>query len=332
MTTGPSAASARYAIDAGGSSTIVVVRVPGLPAVRRVFPSTAATTVGSAAAATVTQAYLRYLRGVVPVGMPAYGCIASSSVPMRGEVPFDAARLEPVRSLAPPGRVLVVNDVLPLLWAPPLSGVGVVVSAGSGSCVFGRDPSGGVRKVGGHEYVLSDEGSAYAIGLAALRAAIADFDGVGLPTPFRAQAERRYGRSMPELARWLAESVDQRFQVAGFAPLVCATAARGGEHGRDILRTAAADLARFVVIALDALDLPQPAALGLAGGALRSCPGYRAELSDALRRAGHEPALTVLDGPRCGLHLADRLAAAVPDADCSRYAEHIAATGLVTVS
>lgn len=331
MTGSPFPQFVAYAVDAGGSSTTVAVRLPGARIVRRVFPSTAATTVGAEAAAAGTREYLDFVRALVPGGMRAYGCIASSSVPMLGEIPFDPASLALVREFAPPGQALVVNDVLPLLWAPPLDGVGVVVSCGTGSCVFGRDAGGRVAKVGGHEYVLSDEGSAYAIGLAALRAAVADFDAVGPSTPLRAQAEQLFGLSVPALGRWLAQSVDQRFHVARFAPLVCAAALAGEEPAQEILRNATQDLARLVTVALDALDLGPPVPIGFAGGVLRGCRRFRAQLVDAVRSAGHEPTPTLLDGPRAGLHLADQLAAQCPAGSFAGYAQRIAATALVTV-
>ncbi|MGP3955979.1 N-acetylglucosamine kinase [Nonomuraea sp. 3N208] len=76
---------------------------------------------------------------------------------------------------------LVVEDGL-LAHAGALAGVGTVICAGTGTTVLGIGESGREVKVDGWGPALGDRGSAYAIGLAGMRAATAAHDGTGPAT------------------------------------------------------------------------------------------------------------------------------------------------------
>ncbi|GIV62294.1 MAG: hypothetical protein KatS3mg044_1160 [Rhodothermaceae bacterium] len=74
---------------------------------------------------------------------------------------------------------------------------GVLVLAGTGSIVLARDRHGGFHRAGGWGYLLGDEGSGYAIGLAGLRAVAGAFDG-GPATTLTARLARHHGITSPE--------------------------------------------------------------------------------------------------------------------------------------
>ena len=59
---------------------------------------------------------------------------------------------------------------------------GAILVAGTGSIAVAYDPSGTEARAGGHGYLLGDEGSAYWIGMAAVRAALRAEDGRGPAT------------------------------------------------------------------------------------------------------------------------------------------------------
>jgi hypothetical protein len=117
---------------------------------------------------------------------------------------------------------MLVNDVVPLLWSDHLAGHGVIVNSGTGSSVIGRTRAGRLLKLGGHEHILSDQGSAYSMAREGLRAATRAADGLGSATTLLARAEAFYGRSAPSLGRWLAELGRARSEVARFAAEVLA--------------------------------------------------------------------------------------------------------------
>ncbi|WP_077611135.1 N-acetylglucosamine kinase [Clostridium sp. Marseille-P2415] len=75
----------------------------------------------------------------------------------------------------PHERLLVLNDCevfLHLTETPSL-----VVISGTGSVCFGRDTKGNIYRTGGWNHILSDEGSAFDLGLKVLRAAADELSG-----------------------------------------------------------------------------------------------------------------------------------------------------------
>lgn len=77
--------------------------------------------------------------------------------------------------------ILIANDAVTLLKAPPLNGSGVVAIVGTGSVVMGTHPScaEGVIKRGGHDWVVSDEGSGVWMTIQAIRLVMADIQSRG---------------------------------------------------------------------------------------------------------------------------------------------------------
>ncbi|MET7304994.1 hypothetical protein ABZS54_40250, partial [Embleya sp. NPDC005575] len=166
-----------WAIDAGGTRTTAMA----LDTIRYIRESVNPASAGAAAEETL----LRLLSEIAAdLGGASLGWLASSTITM-DTAPGAIDRLAVIaREQGLSGRLVVSGDVPPLLLAPPLSGRGVVVVAGTGSaCVASSGSDAGPPVViGGCEYLGSDEGSAYALGEAGLRAAVRGADGRGRPT------------------------------------------------------------------------------------------------------------------------------------------------------
>ncbi|WP_161500601.1 BadF/BadG/BcrA/BcrD ATPase family protein [Embleya scabrispora] len=147
--------------------------------------------------------------------------------------------------------------------------------AGTGSaCVAGSGPDAGPPVViGGCEYLGSDEGSAYALGAAGLRAAVRGADGRGRPTTLFA------ARGPRELARRLAAEPFPKSAVAALAPEVCAAWQAGDAVAGEVVRAGLDDLIDGVRAARDAAGLSGTWHVVLNGGVFRGCPPYAAELS-----------------------------------------------------
>jgi hypothetical protein len=149
----------RYIVDAGGSHTTISVSRPGKAPQSWTTESFAIASVGESAAKTTLEDLLTKITALADDGVPALGCIASSSMPVAAEAPAPAPLIEVVHAEAPTGRVVVVNDVVPLAWSSELDGGGVAVSSGTGSSVLGRRAgSSALVKVGGHEHIIADPG------------------------------------------------------------------------------------------------------------------------------------------------------------------------------
>ena len=78
--------------------------------------------------------------------------------------------------------VYVTSDGIAALYGGTLTGYGVILIAGTGSVCFARNQQGQVWRTGGWGHLLGDEGSAYAVSAAMLRAVLMECDGRGEKT------------------------------------------------------------------------------------------------------------------------------------------------------
>jgi N-acetylglucosamine kinase-like BadF-type ATPase len=298
-------ASNVWGVDAGGSrTTAVVLRSDGEASLSE-FGSISIGTVGAATASAVLGTIFESLRRELKADELAFGCVGSSSAPVAMESAYPEVFVKVIESRAPAGSVLLVNDMVPLLYAPPLSGVGVVISSGTGSCVLGRNSSGQLAKIGGHEHIVSDEGSAYSLGRAGLRAAARAVDGTGPATVLSDLAIEQFGMTIPALGRWLAENRSARAIVAGFAPVVLE--ASTDSVAWKIVESNAASLADAAIVALERLNLGAEPSMGFSGGVMRGSAFYRGLVEKFVKAHGFHPVTYVLDGPNAVLSIATQL-------------------------
>jgi N-acetylglucosamine kinase-like BadF-type ATPase len=164
----------------------------------------------------------------------------------------EASRLAAEDALAAVGlteRVHVGTDVEAAFHAGFPDGPGLMLIAGTGSIAWARRPAGEIRRVGGWGQQLGDEGSGYAIGLAAARAVARAEDGRAGPTALR---ERVLGavevRSVSDLIPWAASA--SKAEVARLVPVVVECAAIGDEAARTIFAEAVSQLEAHVAALL----------------------------------------------------------------------------------
>ncbi|MER7333679.1 MULTISPECIES: BadF/BadG/BcrA/BcrD ATPase family protein [unclassified Micromonospora] len=158
------------------------------------------------------------------------------------------------------GRAVVVEDSI-LAHAGALGGPGVLLCVGTGTTVLAVDADGDHARLDGWGPHLGDRGSAYAIGLAGMRAATASHDQVG---PATVLADRLVtalgGIDLASLQRYYRDPA-MVARTAAFARDVLDAAVQADPVAGRICARAAADLA----------DAAQVAAvrLGLSGAARR---------------------------------------------------------------
>lgn len=299
-----------YGVDAGGSRTLVTVVRPGEEPQRFERGSFAIATAGLVEAQHVLADLLDEVAS--RIDGPAVGCIASSAMPLGDEAPPPQLLIDTLYEHAPAGWVALVNDVAPLLWLPHLQGSGLAVSSGTGSSVVGRLGNGPLLKVGGHEYVVSDDGSAFSLAREGLRFAARDADGLGEPTTLRLAAETFFERPMPAIGRWLAELPRMRRTVAAFAPQVTRCAEAGDLVAGRIVATEADRLVESVQFAAARLGLPPMPPIGLCGGVFWGSPLFRERVEATVQRRG------LTDSARRNVQLLEGLTA------CLGYARLVA--------
>ena len=200
-------------------------------------------------------------------------------------------------------RFRVVHDGLPVLVAGSPEGWGVALIAGTGSLAFGQARDGRTARAGGWGFLFGDEGSAYAIALAGLRAVAKSADGRAPATDLLAAfRERLHLKEPPELIPAVYRVADDRAQIASLADVVTRTADEGDATAQQILDAAANELATMVAAVSRNLGFwADPFPLALTGGALLGSRRLRAGLEEHVASLGLCPKLiAVVTDPVAG--------------------------------
>ncbi len=190
--------------------------------------------------------------------------VAALVVATRGvwTAPERAALARRLRRLA--GRVAVLPDAQAALLGALDDRPGVLLIAGTGSIVIGRDAGGHWARAGGLGPLLGDEGSAFWIAREWLRATHRD-------------GELRL--------RAIAVRHDAVARIAARAPAVLRRARRGDRRARAIVVEAQRHLAGLALAVARRLHLGAGVDASWSGGVMND-PGFRAGVARALRRAG----------------------------------------------
>ena len=141
--------------------------------------------------------------------------------------------------------------------------------------------------IGGHGYLLGDEGGAFWIGRRALEDVLRSAESRGLagdPAALAGAAERRFG-PLEDLHVRLYGLDRPVHAIAEFARDVCAAADAGDVAAHAILREAAAELVLLAAAAVRAAGPDGPVPLALGGRLLGEGSALRRELDHALSRS-----------------------------------------------
>jgi N-acetylmuramic acid 6-phosphate etherase len=212
-------------------------------------------------------------------------------------------------------HVEVAADAPLLLAAGTPEGFGVAVVAGTGSIAFARSPDGRTSRAGGWGHLLGDEGSGYALSLAALQAIARMADGRGPDTLLaRILLDRLQLNRPQELIVAIYHGGLDRPALAALAPLVLEAAEAGDAVASAIVQNGADQLALAAATSARQLELVPPYPLALAGGLLLGSASYRERLIQALAGLGiHPEPVTLVPEPAEGavrlafLHHAKRM-------------------------
>jgi N-acetylmuramic acid 6-phosphate etherase len=189
----------------------------------------------------------------------------------------------------PGAGVEILTDAHLVLAAGTPDGWGVALIAGTGSIAWGRTPDGRMARCGGWGYLLGDEGSGYAIGLASLRAIARAFDGRADPTLLTELAMGHWSlTSVPDLVRQVHTPGQGNSGIAAFAELVELAEVRGDAVAQTIFRQAGDDLAQLVEKVIGSLGLAAPVPCALAGSMLVKGTALRQSFSVSARELNLE--------------------------------------------
>ena len=276
------------AVD-GGQSTVRVRHSSGAMGEARGVSWGGADTVTATAEAIVSAWHA--------AGSPA----ASVAVLGLTTVPEDAAECDRLTGLVAEAlgsdRVLVCDDGI-TAHAGALGGAwGVVLTIGTGVACVARAREGRTTLIGGHGYLLGDEGGGFWIGRAGIVAALRGAEGRGIPTELTSVAAATFGDLRTAHIRIHADprAVDA---IAQFAPAVIASARAGDAAARGIVDEALAELTDSARAGWAAAGSESATPLAIVG---RMGDRLRPQLDEALAVLGdlidvREPVGDALDG------------------------------------
>ena len=231
-------------IDGGGTQTrLAVADLDGHERLRHTGPAGLIDPRDPAAASATLNKVIRDAATAAGARLPATalcaGLAGSGAATLREEVRRGLEAAGVAR------RIAVVHDGEIALDGALGGRPGVLLAAGTGSVAYGRGEDGRTARCGGWGALAGDEGSAYAIGREALRAALRAADGRGPPTQLLAELTGVLGLEDPyEVPAWVGRA--SKADVAGLAPVVIRVAGAGDATANRILVEAAAELALHV--------------------------------------------------------------------------------------
>lgn len=173
-------------------------------------------------------------------------------------------------------RIEVVGDMTIALEAAFGAGPGVIVIAGTGSIVYGRDANGHTARAGGWGFAISDEGSGHWIGRRAISSILSARD-QGLETVLTAMV----------LQAWKLDTIDDLVQQANSTPppdfprlfpIVLRAADETDSIALDLLADAGVKLAALTAVVVRRLALAPAAAtppIAMTGSVFRQSPDVR---------------------------------------------------------
>lgn len=240
-----------------------------------------------------------------------------------------AAQLAAVPRL---GALCITTDLHPLAYAHFPDSPGMLVIAGTGASILVHDGTHRFVRVGGRGPVMGDEGSAYQIAVAALRAIARAEDGVGAKTPLQQLLPEAL--KLPDTEALIPWSLAaSRQELAALAVAVDRAAEEGDPVARACITAQARQLASLTLAALWQLPGNETVPLIVQGSVIEACRLFRETYLDGaccerrlslteLRYKNHRAVLELrhLDGDEDWCHrFAPDTSAVAPTEGVSRH-------------
>lgn len=151
---------------------------------------------------------------------------------------------------------IVVNDTQAALRAGTNDKNAIVLIAGTGSNCFGVCKNGQSAKSGGRDFILSDEGSGYAVGLSILKAVTKMSDGrVNQSVLKDLLFSHLKIKTIDDLTEIVNKKPWNKTDIAEVAPLAEVAAGKGDRLASAIIKTAAYELGLMIKAVVNELGL-----------------------------------------------------------------------------
>ena len=286
-------------VDAGGTKTTAAVSRDGKELARETGPAGTVRPGRVLASATAISTTVRLVLAKINEIRGDRMVVGAAGVGREEERKALHAALR-AEGLAP--QVRITTDIEIALQAAFGKAAGIVLLAGTGSFAIARHADGTIHRQGGYGWQMSDEGSGYWLGRAALQAVSRARDGRGPAALELTAAVLKTARSnsFDELVRWSVTALPT--EVAGVAAAVTDVARQGDQVAQNLLRQSVEELAGLVVPLLPGFG-GKPPEVAIAGGLLDNEP-LRSMAREALSSKGVKMMEAILDPVSGALALA----------------------------
>ena len=281
-------------IDAGGTKTVcLLTNEHGAIVAEARGPGANLHAAGELAVEKVLHEVMEEAIGDRPI-VPAVICLGIAGVDRQDEAQTVRAIM---RRIGFKSRVLVVNDALIALVSGARDEPGIVIIAGTGSIVYGRNAAGEAARAGGWGHMIGDEGSGYWIGREALAAVMRAADGRGPDTALASEVLAYFNvADVSRLPRIVYDREMPRMNVAALGPIVQTVAADGDAVAVRILERAADELGLGARSVTTRLEMRGDAfTFYLAGGVFRVVPWLADELPRRLVEVAPRSQVQILE-------------------------------------
>ena len=256
-------------VDGGGTKTVALISdVEGHVLGRGVGGPSNYQAVGLAVARDSMNQAIRagFADAKIEPCLPRVICLGLSGVDRPQD--YDAIRAWAAEQM-PGTPAVIVNDAMLVLAAGTPESWGIAMISGTGSIVYGRSQDGRTARAGGWGYLLGDEGSGYAIGLAALRAVARADDGRAPATSLTRSILAHWSVTAPQklISHIYLEHVPTQ-DIAALVASVEVAAAEGDAVAQSILREAGHELALAASAVVRRLGMQGPVPCAQAGSVI----------------------------------------------------------------
>ncbi|MBR3836410.1 MAG: hypothetical protein IKJ69_06475 [Clostridia bacterium] len=193
-------------------------------------------------------------------------------------------------------KIAMDSDVYIGLEAMKCDGAAAMVISGTGSMAVGRLADGTIIHTGGWGYILGDEGSGYALGLDAVKAAICGSEGSAKQTSLTEKVLEHFGiADIDVLIDIFYDPPISNSEVARVAPVLFECAKNGDEVANGIITKHAHLLADTVSALLCRMPCGTP--LGMWGGILVNCDIFREQFVSLVKDKFPEAQIEIIKYP-----------------------------------
>jgi N-acetylglucosamine kinase-like BadF-type ATPase len=282
-------------IDGGGSKTLaIVVNERGEEIGRGQAGSSNHTGVGlPRAVQNIYAAFIEAKQSLGPQTQMQKAWLGLAGVDRLADQQMLAAHVQSIAS-----TVYVTNDAELALSALPAT-VGVVLIAGTGSIALGRNAQGQTTRSGGWGHILGDEGSGYALGQQALRAAVRAADGRGPQTLLLERILQHWQLQQADDIIGEVYGNDDKAKIARLSSYVLQAEQDGDPVAHEIIQYNLDELVlvvRSVSIKLG-FSAQQPLPLALSGGLLLHEIPFQIRFLEQLRQQQAVEQVVYVDQP-----------------------------------